>query len=342
MLTTEYFESAHWDKTYLDGNQVLDKVEDLDDELATIYLKCLDLSAMLIQEKYHEQVVPMFIQFANHLQGGEIETIKDIRDEAWAGYHPIVLLFSRLRWYGEDGSFHYTDSDTIKDSEALKEEISLAQQFHEWLPSNWLTLSETGGKGTFGKVVQLSEARYAFDTQQDLAVDQIIVLSGMNRRSVQNAISKTGEIGLLVNDKGVISYQEAVRWLNGRRNFTFTKIYHPKEAENKNEQLLQKNEDTGYAFIPVTDDGVAFLPDLKREHGYQIGKYGQEEYVSDYFRALEKLQAMDTPRFRRPNKQDNWGIKVGMIWRRIAVAELDTILNNLSNRQQFDSQNQSI
>jgi len=316
-------DTQDWDKSVLDGNDVLDRVDGLDDEFVSIYRKCLEFTALMLREDKYQSVEKAFLDFANAVQGGDLETKDDLEEVLWAGYHPIPILFARLRWYGEDGQFHYNDADEAKHSDALKNELALAQTFHAWLPSDWVSVSETGGKGIYGKVLQLAEARYALDTEQDLTVDQVVVLSGLNRRSVLNAVSKSGEAGLAVED-GRISNAEARRWLSERRNFRPTALYRPfGESEARvAEVVIEEPEETAYEFVPVTDDNVAFIPELNRAQGYQIGKYGQEEYVTDYFEALKKLQGMSIPRFRRPNAEGNWGIKVGVEWRRVPLDEL--------------------
>lgn len=313
----------NWDVSVLDGMQVLDRVDGLDDEFANIYLKSLDFIALMLGDDEYRRVEKAFLDFANAVQGGDLETKEDIAQVLWAGYHEIPGIYARLRWYGEDAKFHYQDGADPKQSSALKAELAEAQRFHDWLPGDWVSVSETGGKGLFGKVLQMAQARYALDTDQELTVDQIVVLSGLNRRSVLNAISKPGEAGLEVDPKGLISNAEAKRWLSERRNFKPTEIYRPfAEPEVSDEAVPEQSEEAAYEFVPVTDDKVAFLPDLRRAQGYQIGKYGQEEYVTDYFEALRKLQSMSTPRFRRPNVEGNWGIKVGMEWRRVPLDEL--------------------
>lgn len=309
----------------LDGNDLLDQVESLDYEFARIYRKTADFASKMLGEAEAETINEAFVAFAGHVQGGDIDTVDALEEEVWAGYHPIPLLFARLRWYGELGRYHYTDGASPKDSPALKTDLSLAAEFHEWLPTNWVALTETRGKGVFGKVLQIAEARYCLDTGAPLTVDQIIVLSGLNRRSVMNAISKGGEAGLTVNSDGLISNVDACQWLARRKHFVFTKPYRPDAETGEERDAAGPNtgeETVEYVFVPVTDDGAAFLPNLRRKSGYQIGKYGEERYIEDYFEALKALQAMHTPRFRRPNAEGNWGIKVAVGWRRVPLSEL--------------------
>lgn len=319
-----FLDSKFWDHTVLDADAMLDKVEWIEDELSDIFTKSLDFASLLLQEEEYKQVESGYLAFANKIQGtdGGIATKEELLEELWAGYHPISLLYSRLSWYGEDGKYHYNDTEKWTESDVLKSELELAKKFHERLPSNWLTLSETDGKGAFGRILQTAEARYALDTGRGLTSDQIVVLSGVSKRSVQNALSKKDE-GLTADADGVIANSVAITWLGNRRNFVFTELYRPDEIIEEND-IDEGDEQDGeeYVYVPVTDDGAVFLPEMRRGSGYQIGKYGDETYYQDYFEALEKLQTMKAPKFRRPNPEGNWGIKVVGHWKRVALDDL--------------------
>lgn len=321
-----FMDSPFWNQTILDADDMLDKVEVIDEELAKIFMKSLDFASLLLQKENYNQVESEYIALANEIQGtdGGISTKEDLIEELWAGYHPITLLFSRLSWYGDDAKYHYNDSEELSESDALKGELELAKQFHDWLPSNWLTLSETGGKGAFGRILQIAEARYALDVGEALTVDQIVVLSGVSKRSVQNALSKKDESGLAANTDGMIANSVARTWLESRRNFIFTEVYrHNVSSEESAIGESEEGEDSSeYVYVPVTDDGAVFLPEMCRGSGYQIGKYGDETYYQDYFEALEKLQNMKSPKFRRPNAEGNWGIKVVGNWKRVKLDDL--------------------
>lgn len=47
-----------------------------------------------------------------------------------------------------------------------------------------------------------------------------------------------------------------------------------------------------------------FFPNCRLTKGYEIGRrdHDKEKGIQSYWEALEKLQAMSQPRFRRPNK----------------------------------------
>jgi hypothetical protein len=288
----------------------------------------LAFTGILIEGVFLGQVEQAYVQFVDTLAGGGINTVDDIYEGLWAGYHPIPLLFSRLRWYGQLGQYHYTDAETAACSKALAGEIEIAQTFCKALPASW---GDQDGYDVFGQVLLAAEARLALDSGQAMTVDQVATLAGMEKRSVQNALSRKGEAGLQANPDGMVTHGEAMRWLEARRNFIKTTTYRSDDdLGTENDESNATNTVREYTFVPVTDDGAAFLPELKRSAGYQIGKYGEEIYVEDYFEALKQLQAMDTPRFRRPNANGIPGIKVGTGWQRVALDDLDAAIARMA------------
>lgn len=61
-------------------------------------------------------------------------------------------------------------------------------------------------------------------------------------------------------------------------------------------------------YLEADGEKTLFLPNLRRREGYQIGEKGNERYIGDYWEALGALQEMSVPRFRRPNKNNIFGI----------------------------------
>lgn len=51
-----------------------------------------------------------------------------------------------------------------------------------------------------------------------------------------------------------------------------------------------------------------FLPDCRMGKGYKIGAKDKEIDIQNYWDALKKVIEMDNPRFRRRNKNGNFGI----------------------------------
>jgi hypothetical protein len=76
-------------------------------------------------------------------------------------------------------------------------------------------------------------------------------------------------------------------------------------------------------FVPVARDDSPLHPELRRGGGFTIGEKGSEKQFSDFNEALEELQRMPVPYWRRPNESGNWGIVDGIRWERLDKSDLD-------------------
>ena len=70
----------------------------------------------------------------------------------------------------------------------------------------------------------------------------------------------------------------------------------------------------GMISVPVAADGTTFVPNLSRRGYYTVGAKGSEKKYSSFDAALDALNRMDKPRWRRPNPAGNWGIVSGCSW----------------------------
>ena len=77
--------------------------------------------------------------------------------------------------------------------------------------------------------------------------------------------------------------------------------------------------------VPQASDGTLFHPGLRRKNGYMVGEKGSEITIEDYSAALRALSDMDTPRWRRPNSQGNWGIVRAVGWISLSRRDLNHI-----------------
>lgn len=321
-----YAETDSFDRSVLPIEVIQPDPDGLDQDLIALFEHAIRFAQDLLAPEGAAKVRDAYLATAEDVSGNGLSSEEDLQEVLWTGYHPAMYLFRRLETYGIRGYHHYSDAAEAGKSAVLSHELELATQFCESIPANWLELSETGGKGAFGRILQAAQARYALDAGKDLTVDQVTILAGVNRRSVQNALSKQGEAGLRTlvdadfpNERRVPN-SEARRWLGDRRGFQPTRPW-PVEGEEE-AQPVDITEPTEYVFVPVAEDMSAFRPQLGRKAGYQIGPKGEERVVEDYFEALERLQAMRVPRWRRPNEKGNWGIVTGTHWHRVPLPEV--------------------
>jgi len=66
--------------------------------------------------------------------------------------------------------------------------------------------------------------------------------------------------------------------------------------------------------IPVAHDGSFFGPHLERNGCFTVGDKGSEVRFSDFEKALSFLKSQPQARWRRPNRNGNWGIVVAIEW----------------------------
>ncbi len=308
----------------LDAGEFLNVCEDLDSAFVSVYQKSMLFSEILLDTERAQQARMIYFESAAEIGGVEINDLDELQDELWAGYHPVVILFSRLRLYGQMGRFHYDDAANAAESDSLKHELDVARTIFDLLPNNWMRNEAQDEKEPLREVLLAAEGRFRLDTGEQLEVDQLISLSGLNPRTVKNAISKGGDAGISVGKDGLISNAETRRWLEGRKGFQWTVNVRPDSQGEKSSSGDTSNLMEQVEFIPVANDGTEFRPSTRRDQGYQVGAKGSEEYIESYTDALATLQKMNVPRWRRPNENGNWGIVTCASWRRVSVAELNS------------------
>jgi len=114
---------------------------------------------------------------------------------------------------------------------------------------------------------------------------------------------------------GGIVALSALSWLQRRKDFL-------QSIWNEDERLEEGSEGAAIEagrviFVPVARDGSIFNPDLIRGGKYQIGAKGEEQDFDSFEAALDALNAMPVPRWRRPNELGNWGSLSGIAWQRV-------------------------
>jgi hypothetical protein len=67
--------------------------------------------------------------------------------------------------------------------------------------------------------------------------------------------------------------------------------------------------------VPISKDGSRFDPiECCRDGGFWVGEKGNEQKIVAFADALGALRSMDVPRWRRPNKKNDWGLVTGVRW----------------------------
>ena len=269
-------------------------------------------------------------------------------------------ILERLSVYGIDGRYvdAYGDVD-ISSNEILESDLYQLGNLLGWVPREWLELTYEestalqmenlpyGYYGALEIIYGISHARYLLDTGKDLTVLDVSLLVDMPlMKSVLNATQEKrfGDKRLIVEEdegqsvwEGKVLNANARTWLNNRpKKFIPTDISSSSSMTEENLPL----EIDEYVMVPVSEDGISFLPsdDFFNEK-YEI-KRGEEVLKYDnYFEALEMLNSLRVPRWRvQSNKPGGYRRMIeGKTWERIQKSELK--ISNKKNRGRGDSLN---
>jgi len=187
----------------------------------------------------------------------------------------------------------------------------------------------------------VARARLSFDEGlQTAPVSGLAWLGGVSVKTVQNTLSKGA---LQVGGPGAADAKSARGWLGIRDTWQrscwreaievmSSGLAAPfREFETKDvsvETVPSEQEKTEWVFVPRAADGSLFTPDLVRQRGWTVGPRGDERSFGDYWRALQMLQDVERPCWRRPNEFGAYNTVLGKDWVRISRSELELQLKS--------------
>jgi hypothetical protein len=207
-------------------------------------------------------------------------------------------------------------SPDLRETEIGKLLVEL-RQFVSLVPPKWSPLND------IQSCILAAEGRFSIDTDKPVTPEQLAALAQLQIRSFKNLLMPSSGSGLREAENGMISADEARRWLATRSNFQ-SSLWQDGPSATKAESASATNaEET--IFVPVDSEGNWFDPVKCRRAGkYTIGSKGDERQISDFRDALHQLSQMKIPRWRRPNEHGNWGIVRAKDerWLRKTAAEL--------------------
>jgi len=95
---------------------------------------------------------------------------------------------------------------------------STGNAFPEWGIANSIMNGEEWRKSGLWEMMDLCDARHRLDFDEEVGISDIALLSGMNEKSVSNALRAEGENRLHSKDDETIESKEALRWLRSRKS----------------------------------------------------------------------------------------------------------------------------
>lgn len=145
---------------------------------------------------------------------------------------------------------------------------------------------------------------------EGLTIHELSLLTGLEEQSVRNALNKDKTVTRAIGEHSKvleIPVEEALVWMRGKGRFL---EYEPPKS-------------SAHISVPVASDGSFFNAKLERRKGFAIGKKGEERYIETFEEALEKLEKMPKPYWRRPSETTGVpGIVRGVRWESKSREEL--------------------
>jgi hypothetical protein len=221
--------------------------------------------------------------------------------EDWAGIH----LFRELAFYGRYGAF-LTQRTPDEGSEWISGALLRAERVKELAPP-------TVGNEIPSAIIACAKGRQILESGEGLISPYAVaLLGGASPGRVRNLMFGTNAVFTSID--GDIPVEQAAAWLKPRAEF-WPSIWQEEYTE----------EGGDFVTVPQASDGTVFHPGLRRRNGYTIGEKGSEQKLDRYEDALDALTGMKEPRWRRPNKEGNWGIVKGVSWVTWARRELNQL-----------------
>ena len=173
----------------------------------------------------------------------------------------------------------------------------------------------------------MARGRWNFDHRRNVSPEALALLGGVKMTRIRNMLSGAAP-ELPRGDDGLVLYGSAAAWLAKREEFLPTAW----DDEDAPEEAAagERDQISSPLFVPVARDGSVFHPGLARNGGYQIGSKDNEQRIGTFEEALDLLQRMDVPRWRRPNPNGNWGIVAATEWRRMGRGDLDALAEKVA------------
>jgi len=211
------------------------------------------------------------------------------------------------------------EGDETEPEDRLREMVEAAERFLALCPLDaWLGKERTPD---LENTISMARARWALDHDRPVEPEGLALLGGVSQGRMRNMV--TGRDPEMHRENGLIPAHEALAWLEGRDNY-FPSIWRTERPSLSREEPGHGDADMRFFFIPEARDGSVFHPELRRRNGFTIGLKGEEERLENFEDALERLQGMHVPSWRRPapSGRGGWGIVQGVSWIRMSQQEL--------------------
>ncbi|TMV07538.1 hypothetical protein FGK63_08685 [Ruegeria sediminis] len=240
-----------------------------------------------------------------------------ILEEEFTSIHAetaIGQLLHDLTAYANFGIVVAPARDARQRETLLANQLETAERLLQLLPTDlWDLESEH-----LVTLVQKALARWKLDCGQYVNATELALLSGKALQTIKNKLA--GKPAEIVGNQNRIDAREALGWLQTLRDFK------PSIWREQDDSEALATIDRGLAevlFLPVAKDGSVFHPGVQRDGKYLIDGEGVEREVNDFAEALQNLQLMTFPQWRRPTPEGVWTRVRATEWRRYSADEIE-------------------
>lgn len=162
------------------------------------------------------------------------------------------------------------------------------------------------------RIVTKAHARWKLDLGEPLTRIDLVLLSGLAEQSVRNRLAEknSGIDGTIDH----VAAAQALPWLSKQKKFVSSLWRYQDDTDVIADLETYVAEPL---FVPVAPDTSVFHPELKKDGTYIVGETGSEREFTDFDEALQALQAMLVPTWRRPTEKGRWTQVRAIEWRRV-------------------------
>lgn len=250
------------------------------------------------------------------------EALEQARSNCFSEW-PLGQQFHDLAAYAEYGIVLSEFDDPADASRLIASATAAAELFIARSPlALWKVNTGAPDKSDLARLVRLASNRWALDNGNAVEPLALAEFGGVTEGRVRNLMSEQA----FDVEAGKITAYSAAKWLEGRPDFWNSVWREQRVSGEKSPRELTPFGEV--YFVPVARDGSVFNPGLNRGGSFTIGEKGDERHLARFEEALEELQKMGAPRWRRPNNQGNWGIVRGVRWERFDAASLEEFARN--------------
>lgn len=219
-----------------------------------------------------------------------------------------------LTAYADYGiSLHPNDGGTAAE-DYLRRRLDVVRALVEILPIDLWKLSGD----ELLRVIRKATARWKLDMGEPVNAVELSLLSGRKLQTIKNKLA--GKPQEIIGNQKRIEAREALAWLLSVDGFRRSRWRDQSGTKRPSAEPVGRLAEA--VFVPVASDGSLFHPGLKRDGAFVLDGPAGEVLYEDYHAALEELQELRQPQWKRPTSEGSWTWVRGVEWRRVEMSDL--------------------